>query len=642
MCWLLMVGGMARAQSASDNFDTDTVGSIAPGWVNASGSAFVVGTSAPVSGTNSFGATSGTDGSIAVYTGVASVADQVAQFNKVVGASGGAISTNLMMRSDSTGSTSGYVFNFAAASGTFAAYVRTGGTIFTALTNTTGIGTIPTYTAGTQITEKAQVQGTTISWKVWVKGAAEPSTWNFQCTDATLTAGYAGIRLATSGAITNRETIDDWSVGPIIGTPSITVSPGSLTAGTTGNNVVLTGTNTSWTSGTTFSVTSTGTGAAIVGSPVINVGAQTATLNVTAGTVGTLTFHDSTDSATITQSVLAAPAIVTASTLFNRQSASPVIAKSATYGGIVADALAAPAVCRNAAGSGWVMLIDIWNVAAGKWYNIAFTSTDLATWTYVASSLQAPTGGDYITGNGGIVYNASAGKYYRSFSHYASASVPSNGIFIASSPDLVTWTNVNAGAAVLTVGASGSGDNQYLCDSSLIYNSNTSQYELWYAGADTTISGRSIMYATSTDCVTWTKTGTIEFGAQTWNSANLGEPQAFYVGTTRYVSFDSGSVAGVRSIGLAIKKAGSTYALTPNVLIPEFGNAWETTNVFDSCCVGAIDRGDGRGLQLWMLYAGSPIVASTDATQSGIGLAYAPLPSTTTNIFNVFQPRRSR
>jgi len=59
-----------------------------------------------------------------------------------------------------------------------------------------------------------------------------------------------------------------------------------------------------------------------------------------------------------------------------------------------------------------------------------------------------------------------------------------------------------------------------------------------------------------------------------------------------------------------------------NVLTYNASNAWESVQVFDGCCVGPVNRGDGRGTQLWMLYAGADVAAPTNKTDSCIGLAY--------------------
>lgn len=77
-------------------------------------------------------------------------------------------------------------------------------------------------------------------------------------------------------------------------TTSLSASPGNLTPGSTGNVVTLTGVGTSWTPGTpgspTFTLSSTGTGASITAQVVAS--ATSATITVTAGTVGLITITD--------------------------------------------------------------------------------------------------------------------------------------------------------------------------------------------------------------------------------------------------------------------------------------------------------------------------------------------------------------
>src|SRR4051812_34058398 len=100
---------------------------------------------------------------------------------------------------------------------------------------------------------------------------------------------------------------------------------------------------------------------------------------------------------------------------FTRLQSTPVLAKGGTYGGIQADALAAPAVCWD--GTRWVMTVSIWNVAGQKWHSIFLTASDLAgTWSYVASSLRTPGGTDYILGNGGLAWFG--GKYWFAYNAY--------------------------------------------------------------------------------------------------------------------------------------------------------------------------------------------------------------------------------
>ncbi len=87
--------------------------------------------------------------------------------------------------------------------------------------------------------------------------------------------------------------------------PVMTLAPANAVTGTAGS-IAVTGTRTAWTSATTFWVAG-GTGAAISG-VVVNVGAQTVTLNLDPGSApGTLTIADSTDGATAVVAVAVPP-----------------------------------------------------------------------------------------------------------------------------------------------------------------------------------------------------------------------------------------------------------------------------------------------------------------------------------------------
>jgi hypothetical protein len=90
------------------------------------------------------------------------------------------------------------------------------------------------------------------------------------------------------------------------GTPSFALSPGNGTA-TIALGVLATGTNTSWTGGTTFSVT--GGSGAVISEVTVDATHQTAGFTLNPGvTSGTLTIGDSTDSATASFSVADLPA----------------------------------------------------------------------------------------------------------------------------------------------------------------------------------------------------------------------------------------------------------------------------------------------------------------------------------------------
>lgn len=50
-----------------------------------------------------------------------------------------------------------------------------------------------TFTAGTDVWVRLRAQGTTIQWKIWNVGAAEPGVWDQTVTDSTLPAGVVGL-----------------------------------------------------------------------------------------------------------------------------------------------------------------------------------------------------------------------------------------------------------------------------------------------------------------------------------------------------------------------------------------------------------------------------------------------------------------
>ncbi len=91
--------------------------------------------------------------------------------------------------------------------------------------------------------------------------------------------------------------------GPLPPLPTaLSVSPGSLIPGSTGDTVTLTGLNTKWlTTAPTFTLTSTGTGASITGQSIISD--TSATITVSAGTVGTITITDPSTGKTASISV---------------------------------------------------------------------------------------------------------------------------------------------------------------------------------------------------------------------------------------------------------------------------------------------------------------------------------------------------
>ena len=80
------------------------------------------------------------------------------------------------------------------------------------------------YTAGTQLNARLQVQGTsptTLRLKVWANGSAEPTAWAATVTDSSAAlqfAGSVGLRSYLSGSATNPpvvQTVRAFSAKPV-------------------------------------------------------------------------------------------------------------------------------------------------------------------------------------------------------------------------------------------------------------------------------------------------------------------------------------------------------------------------------------------------------------------------------------------
>src|ERR1700722_18478883 len=112
---LIPLIGYSQTTVASDNFDSDTVGSIAPNWVNGAGT-WQVGVMAPVSTPNSFSATSAADQNAAIYTGTTALGDMQIVYDEIYQ---GVDFVSPILRSTS-GYTSCYTLVVSASGGTFA------------------------------------------------------------------------------------------------------------------------------------------------------------------------------------------------------------------------------------------------------------------------------------------------------------------------------------------------------------------------------------------------------------------------------------------------------------------------------------------------------------------------------------------
>lgn len=298
---------------------------------------------------------------------------------------------------------------------------------------------------------------------------------------------------------------------------------------------------------------------------------------------------------------------------FTRQQNTPVLERGSTYDGWVAYAIAAPSVCYNDDDEIYVMVVSLWDDVRGKWATAFFTSIDQGKsdpWTYVSGSLIEPSGSNYILGNGGIEYFL--GEYWISFSQYIGPGADT-GVEISHSSDLLTWTDLGE-IIPTTVGE----DTVYQTDSTLRYNPHNGLLECWYIGGN----NRKALMSDTSDGINWTARGVFLDGAFPYET-DFGEIEVFYPSgsTARYLLHDGSLVAGERFIWLEVSENRDTTWVNYGTIIgPSQVNSYENVNVFDSACLGAVNLGDG--LRIYLLYAGADIAASTDDTNSSIGLAY--------------------
>lgn len=419
----------------------------------------------------------------------------------------------------------------------------------------------------------------------------------FGLSGTSIYGGVAALAFSSGGV---GESAFDVENGAVAGSAGTTISTGSITP--SANNALLV-------FGTSADTTNIAN-AASVGTLLDAVAGivDTAFGNASAyeiQTTATARNQQFTYAGSCTQSARAASFILTRNPTsgFTRYSTSPVLTKGSTYNSWTADALAAPSVCHD--GTQYVMTVSFWSVANSKWASGFFTSSDMTSWSYVANSLWAPGGTDYILGNAGIEWFG--GKYWFAYNHYPSGtgSGPDILVGLAHSTDLLTWTVVSS--SHLTDAA----------DLEFSINPYNRKLELWYIKA----TDRSVHMEDSPDGTTWTDQGQF-FASPSWANYNFGEPSVFYYGGARYMLCDCSTTANAYRYLAMIKSPNmdTTWEVMGTGL-PISANAWETGQVFDAAAIVA-NLNDGRGTIPRLLYAGSDTHSSTDNTNSSIGLAY--------------------
>ncbi len=202
----------------STNFDSFTVGTLPPNWLDLDSAGWQVINFRPISGSKAFGMGVLTDNHIALYTGISAMRDFDIQYTwKVLNTTGsGAIEENMsiVLRSAIDGS-SYYMFNPQWVSGTNSQsqiyLFKWDGTGFTIVDS----GTFGAFTAGDIVKVRAQTQGSTFRFKAWLASSSEPDTW-ITFSDSQFSGnGYGGLRSGSGTSGSNSDpviSIDDFSI----------------------------------------------------------------------------------------------------------------------------------------------------------------------------------------------------------------------------------------------------------------------------------------------------------------------------------------------------------------------------------------------------------------------------------------------
>ncbi len=159
----------------------------------------------------------------------------------------------------------------------------------------------------------------------------------------------------------------------------------------------------------------------------------------------------------------------------------------------------------------------------------------------------------------------------------------------------------NENKAVLNLGLDGSWDDQFVSNGSVIFDSSTSKFKMWYNGGDGEWSG-SIGYATSPDSINWHKdenNPVLEVGLSgTWDDYFIATPSVILDDTTYhmwYAGVSDQSISHI-NIGYAVSSDGINWQKDENNPVLEVGPAdsWEETWVYFPYVIY-----DGLAFHMW-------------------------------------------
>jgi hypothetical protein len=284
-------------QVYTQNFESQSNGATIPNWSNQGTAAYKASTTnVPTGSVAGRDANASNGDTVIVTAGYTAIADMELSYDVTLetASNGGPCAAGAILRSDSTGANGYYLLFGGASTGAQLQILgfRFNGGVPTALMPNIFIPGV-TFSSGQTLSCRFRVQGSTISAKVWAYGGTEPSGFAGTFTDSSVTAaGRFGFYQGNGSAgATGGSSIDNISLDNLV-SPSVAGNIATIyTSSTSQNEVIWTGTGSSWTSSTTFSI-SGGSGASIASST--NVSATTQVFKIISGTAaGTLTITGS-------------------------------------------------------------------------------------------------------------------------------------------------------------------------------------------------------------------------------------------------------------------------------------------------------------------------------------------------------------
>lgn len=303
--------------------------------------------------------------------------------------------------------------------------------------------------------------------------------------------------------------------------------------------------------------------------------------------------------------------------LFTEYASNPIVSLGAS-GAYDDTDCNAPAVEYDSANSRWVLCYSAYSGSGTQKAALAYSTSLPGTWTKEAGnpvfdSEAIPYGED-----GGLAFFK--GKFYHSFEIGGF-----NSVGIATSTDLINWTNLGA-----VLPGDVAGWDLTSCDgSSLRVSQDGNTLQLWYQGANATYSN-GIGYVTSTNGTTWTIPAHGQFiitNATPYLLTQLHEPHVYVPtgkeGTECLLTFDApGRIDGdARILSQYLSVDGMTTWHQRYNALSGSGSGWNEIQVFDAHIIVNNEI-------MYMFHAGADTPGATININSEIGVATAPFPFT--------------